>query len=52
MQKEESLTKNAIFFFRQTWPCNKKGDKTKIGLMRRGILILGVWRRKLGLRVL
>ena len=48
MQKEESLTKNEIFFC-QTWPCNKKRDKTKIDLMRRGVLILGVWRRELGL---
>ena len=48
MQKEESLTKNEIFFL-PYMALQEKGDKTKIGLMRRGVLILGVWRRELGL---
>ena len=34
MKKEESLTKNEIFFFFfcQTWPCNKKGIRPKLVL--------------------
>ena len=48
MQKEESLTKNEIFFL-PNMALLQKGDKTKIGLMRRGVLILSVWRRELRL---